>query len=95
MPKTVYRCGANVHPTTLADNFPALEGITNIIVFSTHVNALQSARRAYLETKPSEKVRKALKHKVRVSSKRYNNGEKVYYKRHGVGVELIGQDRKK
>ena len=68
----------------MTDKLPALESVTNSNVISTHVNALHSARRAYLEAESSEKVRKALKHKVRVSSTRYNNGEKVYYKRDGV-----------
>ena len=68
-------------PNVMVDQLPAFEGTTNSDVFAAHINALQSARRAYIEVESSSKVRKALKHKVRASSTKFSTGEKVFYKR--------------
>ena len=86
-------------PNVMVDQLPAFEGTTNSDVFAAHINALQSARRAYIEDESSSKVRKALKHKVRASSTKFSTGEKVFYKRDesnkwkGPG-KVIGQDGK-
>jgi len=65
-------------PNVMVDQLPALEGTTNNDVFAAHVNALHSARRAYIEVESSSKVRKALKHKVRANSTKFSTGRKYF-----------------
>ena len=49
------------------DNMPALEGTTYNDVFAKHVNALHAARRIFIQTEADERIRGALKNKVRAS----------------------------
>lgn len=76
----VYGQNPNI-PSVLVDNPPALEGRTTSEVFAKNLNALHSARSAFIEAETSEKIRRALRHKIRVSSENLKTGDKVYFKR--------------
>ena len=69
-------------PNILTANPPALKGKTMSQVFAKHLNALHSAREAFIKSEASEKVRRALRHKMSYGEQHYNQGENVYYKKH-------------
>ena len=68
-------------PNVMTDNIVALDGKTSSEVFAEHLNALHAARRTFIECEADERVRRALRHKVRASEQVFNNGDRVYYKR--------------
>ena len=70
-------------PNIMTDRLPALEGITTSESVAAHINALYAGRRAFMEAQCDEKIRKALRHKVRAVEKHYISGEQVFYKRDG------------
>ena len=64
----------------MSDKLPALEGTTSSEIFAQHLNALHEARRAYIQTKANEHIRRALRTKVRAAEQIYQNGHTVFYK---------------
>ena len=68
-------------PNILTDNLPALEGSTQSEVFAQHLDAMRSARKAFIESESDEKIRRALRSKVRASEQTFKFGDAVYYKR--------------
>ena len=70
-------------PNVMTDNPPALQGSTSSEVLATHINALHASRKAFIESESSERVRRALRHKIRASEQKFVNGDRVYYKREG------------
>ena len=86
-------------PNVINDKHPALENTTVSKNFAKHLNALHSSRRAFIQAESSERVRRALRHKIRASGECYQQGDHVYYKRNdenkwkGPGT-VIGQDGK-
>ena len=68
-------------PNVMTDQLPALEGTSTSEILVKHLNSLHAARRAFIETESDERVRRALRNKIRSSETLYNNGDKVYYKR--------------
>ena len=70
-------------PNIMTDNPPSLHGSTTSEVLATHINALHAARQAFIQSESSERVRRALRHKVRASEQVFRNGDRVYYKRQG------------
>lgn len=86
-------------PNNIVNMPPALEGSTINSQFACHMNTLQSARQAYVEAEASERVRRALRTKLRNYTKHFEQGAKVFYKREdsnqwkGPG-KVIGQDGK-
>ena len=50
-------------------------------MFLKHLQALNSAKKAFVEADSSERVRRALRHKIRISERSYLPGQSVYYKR--------------
>ena len=86
-------------PSIITDNPPALEGATISQVFAKHINALHSARKAFIQSESSNRIRRALRHQVRATNDHFETGNKVYYKRDdspkwkGPGM-VIGQDGK-
>ena len=44
---------------------------------------LHEARRAYIQTEANERIRRALRAKVRATEQIYQNGDTVFYKREG------------
>ena len=47
-------------PGIMTDGLPALEGSTSSETFAQHLNALHAARRAYIESERSERIRSLL-----------------------------------
>ena len=86
-------------PNVMLDKPPALAGTTTSQTVATHINALHSGRKAFLEVESAERVRRALCHKIRANSESFTQGDRVYYKRQdstkwkGPGI-VIGQDGK-
>ena len=70
-------------PNIMTDNPPALQGSTTSEVLATHINALHAARQAFIQSESSERIRRALRHKIRACEERFDNGDTVYYKREG------------
>ena len=70
-------------PGIMTDRLPALEGTTTSEVFVKHLNALHKARKAYIQTEANERIRRALRTKVRAAEQVYEHGDVVYYKRDG------------
>ena len=69
-------------PNVLNNHLPALE--TNISSFTVENNlkAMNNARKAFVQAESSEKIKRALKHKIRSCNDAvFDNGDKVYYKR--------------
>ena len=84
-------------PSTINDKLPSLTNKSSSQIISDNLNALHSARCAFIEAENNEKIRRALTHNVRSSGEvKYVTGDDVYYKRddsqewHGPG-KVIGQ----
>ena len=82
----------------LHDKLPALEAKTNSEIVAENLNAMHSARKAFVAAETSEKIRRALRHNIRTSCEvKYFTGDSVFYKRNkcdrwkGPG-KVIGQD---
>ena len=95
----VFRYNPNF-PSVIENKLPALEGVTSSKLIASHLNALHSARKRFIETEADEKLRRALRHKTRTStSTTYQTGDQVYYKKKdssywkGPGT-VIGYDNK-
>ena len=54
-------------PGIMTDGLSALEGSTSSETFVQHLNALHTARRAYIKSETSERIRRTLPHKVRAA----------------------------
>ena len=68
-------------PSALHDDLPALEGVTTSPTIATHLNAIASARKAFIHAETSSKLRKALQHPIREYCDRvYQYGDHVFYK---------------
>ncbi|XP_035684716.1 uncharacterized protein LOC118421507 [Branchiostoma floridae] len=50
-------------------------------VLLKHLTALAAARKAFTEAESSERVRRALRHKIRVAERQYVPNDQVYYKK--------------
>ena len=70
-------------PNIMNNNLPALQGTTSSEVFAKHLNALHAARKAFIQTEADERIRRALRNKVRASEQVFENGDKVFYKLEG------------
>ena len=70
-------------PNIMQDTLPALEGTTRSEVFSQHLNALHATRKAFIQSEAGERIRRALRNKVRASEQVFMNGDRVFYKRVG------------
>ena len=86
-------------PSVLVNDPPPLEDAEVSDTVIKHLNALQAAKRAFTKAESSERIRRALRHNVRVSEVMFQPGERVFYKRddsnrwRGPG-KVIGQDGK-
>ena len=68
-------------PNIMNNKLPALQGTTRSEVFADHLNALHAARKAFIQTEADERIRRALRNKVRASEQVFENGDRVFYKR--------------
>ena len=75
--------GRNINnPSVLTDKPPALTQATSSDIMRENINAIHSSRKNYMAAEASEKIRKALRHKVRsYADIAYEKGDKVYYRR--------------
>ena len=85
-------------PDIFNAKLPQLENVTNSEIVAMHLNALHSARKAFIETENCNKIKLALKHKIRTRLEKYETGENVYYKREDSNrwkgpAMVIGQDK--
>ena len=85
-------------PSVLSDKPPALTKQDYAELINNHLQAQKLGREAFIQAESSERIRRALSHKIRSSGDvKYINGDKVYFKRandrqwHGPAV-VIGQD---
>lgn len=85
-------------PNVHEDKMPALEPLSGEDVITKNLNCMRRARKAFIEAESSEKIKRALVHNVRPSSKnKFVNGDIVFYKRNdarrwkGPG-KVIGHD---
>ena len=71
-------------PTVLTDLPPALEATTSSEIVRRNLEALHAARKNFIAAESSERVRRALRHKVRTyADQHYETGQKVFYRREG------------
>lgn len=68
-------------PNFQVSSISSLEECTSSEAFAQHLNALHAARQAFIQTESCQKIKKALKCKVRTNEQVFNPGEKVHYKR--------------
>ena len=62
---------------------PALQGVTHSESLAKHLNTLHATRKAFIESETCERIRRALRSKIRASEQSYKHGDRVYYKRDG------------
>lgn len=70
-------------PNIMQAELPALGGNTTSEVFFKHMNALHETRKAYMKTEADERIRHALRSKVRAAEQVFKHGDIVFYKREG------------
>ena len=87
-------------PNVFNDKIPALNADSTSDLIRMNLNAMHLARQEFVKFESNEKIKRALRHNIRVTdSHLINNGDNVYYKRnnehewHGPGV-VIGRDGK-
>ena len=87
-------------PSVLTDSVPALEPCSVSEIVRVNLKVMHSARKAYVAAESSEKIRRALRMKLRTSNDTIvNSGDSVFYRREnfkgwkGPGT-VIGRDRK-
>ena len=69
-------------PKVIGSEPPALEGVSSSKLIAEHLNCMHTARKAFIESKASDKLRKALLRKTRTATGLvYEVGDLVYYKR--------------
>jgi len=62
-------------PSVLVDKLPALEGTSRSTRVGLYLAALHASRRAF-----KERIRRALRKQLRPTDKKYETGERLYYK---------------
>ncbi|KAL5007820.1 hypothetical protein ScPMuIL_016626 [Solemya velum] len=70
-------------PNVVQAELPALEGTTTSEAFAKHLNTLYETKKAYIKTEADERIRRALRTKVRATEQVFENGDKVFYKLEG------------
>ena len=69
-------------PTVIESEPPALEGVSSSKLIVDHLNCIYTARKAFIESEASDKLRRALLQKTRTATSLvYAVGDLVYYKR--------------
>ena len=82
-------------PSNIVNKPPALESSDMGKSMANHLKALHTTRAAFIAAESSEKVKRALKHKIRPRDSIFNQGDKVYFERNGNWKgpgTVIGQD---
>ena len=68
-------------PNILTDNIAALDGTTASKSFAEHINYLHECRKAFIACEADERIRRALRNRIRASEEIYHSGDRVFYKR--------------
>ena len=68
-------------PNILSDGPPSWEDSTTSEMIAKHLNTLHSARKAFIQSECSARLKTALKSKIRTNNEVYNYGDVVYYRR--------------
>ena len=69
------------YPNVLTNNPPALETEVSSITVAENLKAMNNARNAFIQDECSEKIKRALRHKISsCNDSFFENGDKVYYK---------------
>ena len=99
--ESISTCFRNKSKSTfkLTNKPSAIENTTISETFARHLNTIYSGRRAFIQAETSDRIRRALSHKIRASGECYQSGDKVYYKRDDDNRwkgprKVIGQDGK-
>ena len=79
-------------PNIMSNTLPALERTTSSEVFAQHLNALRGACKAFIQTEADERIRRALRNKVRASEQVFENGYESFIKGKEKSIGL-GQGR--
>ena len=70
-------------PNIMTEKLPALQGVTSTEILKTNLDALFSARRAFMKCEADEKIQRALRHQIRTSEEVFGPSNNVFYKRDG------------
>ena len=73
------------HPNIMNNKLPALQGTTSSEGFAEHLNALHAARKAFIQMEADERIRRALRNKVRASKQVIESFTNVKEKSCGLG----------
>ena len=68
-------------PNIMTDNLAALEGTSISRTFADHLSYLHQSRKLFIGCEADERIRRALRNKVRAAEEVYWYGDKVMYKR--------------
>ena len=75
----------------MTEKLPALQSVTSEIL-KNHLDAMYSARTAFMKCQADEKIRRALRHPIRATEEVFLPGDHVFYKRDGV-TSGLAQER--
>lgn len=87
-------------PNVMNAGPPGLEdGASYSQSYARLIEALHSARTEFIKTENCEKIKRALRHNIRISMQVFKTGDKVYYKKDGKNhwlgpATVIGQENK-
>ena len=84
-------------PSTINDHLPALESAIQSVDLAHHISAIHAARKAFIASEASEKIKSALKKNIRNYQRFYELRDEVYYKRDSSSqwkgpAKVLGQD---
>ena len=66
-------------PNIMTEKLPALQGVTTSEILKYHLNAMHSARKAFIKCEADEKIRRALHHPIRATVETFNPA-KLFFK---------------
>ena len=72
----------------MTEKLPALQGVTTSEILKNHLDAMYSARTAFMKCQADEKIRRALRHPIRATEEIFLPGDHVFYKRDGINKWL-------
>ena len=68
-------------PSVMTNLLPAQECSSGVEAYSDRINAIYSARKAFIEIENSQRINRALKTKINPTFEIYEPGDEVYYKK--------------
>ena len=89
--KLVLRMNPNL-PNIMTEKLPALQGVTTSEILKHHLDAMHSARKAFIKYETDEKIRRALCHPIGATEETFDPGDSVFYKKEGKKERTDGLD---